>query len=107
MAREQILIGCRLPNGLTITLGKEKATILGLRDSKIIGSDHMTTPVDAELWAGWKKVYSDYQPLKTGAIFEARSSAEAKDKAKELKGDKTGLEPMSQDAAGVKKEDGK
>lgn len=106
---QKILVGCRLPNGLTITHPetKQAVTLAGLRSVKIIGSTYATTEVDADFWATWKKVYSDYAPLKNGAIFEARSGTEAKEKATDLEGEKTGLEPMPQEAAGVVKDDGK
>lgn len=108
-----ILVGCRLPNGLTIThpVSKQKVTIAGTYSSKIVkkdgspAADYVTTEVDADIWDTWKKAYSDYGPLKSGAIFEARNRTEALDKAKELKNEKTGFEPMAQDALGVKKVD--
>jgi hypothetical protein len=103
----QVLIGCRLPHGLKLThpLTKESVTVAGMHSSKIIGSTYVTTLVDADFWADWKKSYSDYQPLKTGAIFEARSEQEAKGKGGELAKEKTGFEPMPKEALGVKKAD--
>lgn len=102
----KILIGCRLPHGLTITHPARpniKATIAGFHASKIIGATYSTTEVDADLWAAWKAVYTDYKPLKTGAIFEARSGTEAGEKAKDLVKEKTGFEPLAPEANGVKK----
>lgn len=101
----KIVIGCKLPHGLTIThpVTKEKVTVAGLHASKVIGSTYMTTEVDADLWAAWKTVYSDYAPLKNGAIFEARSATEAKEKAADLVKEKTGFEPMPKEVAGIKK----
>lgn len=104
MAR--IIIGCRLPNGLTIAhpVSGEKVTLDGLYKARIVGSTHVSTSVDAELWEAWKaSVGKDYAPLKSGAIFEARNETDALDKAKDLRGEKTGFEPMAQDAGGVKK----
>jgi len=100
----KILIGCRLPHGLTLThpATKVQVVVAGLHSSKIIGATHVTTEVDADFWQTWKTAYSDYVPLKTGAIFEARSDSEALGKAKELRKEKTGFEPMAQDAAGIK-----
>jgi hypothetical protein len=102
----KILIGCRLPNGLTITHPahpKVKVTIAGLHAAKIVGATYNTTEVDVDLWTAWKAVYPDYTPLKTGAIFEARSGTEAKEKAEDLSKEKTGFEPLSPEAGGVKK----
>jgi hypothetical protein len=109
MARDLVIIGCKLPNGLTLThpVSKEQVTVAGMHASKVIGSTHMNTPVDAEFWAAWKTAYSDYAPLKNGSIFEARNETEALAKSKELRKEKTGFEPMAQDAAGVKKADSK
>jgi hypothetical protein len=100
----KVVIGCRLPNGLTIThpTTKAKVTLAGTFSSKIIGATHATTLVEQEFWDTWKKAYSDYAPLKNGSIFEARSGTEAGEKAKDLEDEKTGFEPMARDAAGVK-----
>ncbi len=100
-----IYIGCRLPHGLVLQhpLKKgEKVTLAGLNSSRIIGATHVVTEVDADLWAAWKAIHEDYQPLKTGAIFEARSEGDAASIAKELRKEKTGLEPMDPKAMGVK-----
>lgn len=103
----KIVIGCKLPHGLTIThpASKTKVTIAGMNASKVTGSTYMTTEVDADLWAAWKAVYPDYAPLKNGSIFEARSGTEAKEKAADLAKEKTGFEPMPKEAAGVKAAD--
>lgn len=108
-----ILIGCRLPHGLTLThpISKTKIT-LGSRFSLILGSNgqyadkgYSTTEVDTEFWDTWKIAYRDYAPLKSGAIFEAVSASEAKEKAKDLESEKTGFESMDKDSAGIKSAD--
>lgn len=103
----KVLIGCRLPNGLTIThpTTKKQITLNGLFQSKIIGATHALTEIEQEFWDTWKTAYKDYKPLKNGSIFEARGVREAEDKAKELKDEKTGFEPVAQDSGGVKKAD--
>lgn len=114
-----VLIGCRLPHGLTISHPNPdfnaKATIAGIHSSKLVKRDgtpaaeYVTTPVDQELWDAFKTAYKDYRPLKTGAIFEAKSEQEARAKAAEMKKEKTGLEPLdpSDPKHGVKKADKK
>jgi len=108
----KILIGCRLPNGLLLHHpDKEKRDshktikIAGLRDSQIVGAPYVTTEIDADFWEAWKTAYSDYAPLKNGSIFEANSAANAQAKGKELAKERTGFEPMKQDAMGVKPAD--
>lgn len=104
----KVVIGCRLPHGLILThptARHRKVTLAGMHSSKVIGSTYVTTEVDQEFWDTWKVAYRDYAPLKNGSIFEARSASDAADKAKDLTKEKTGFEPMAQDADGVKKVD--
>lgn len=107
MAKDLIIIGCKLPHGLMLIhpLDKtQKVQINGLNTAKVIGSTFVTTEVDADFWATWKAAYLDYAPLKSGAIFEARTQTEASAKAKELAKEKTGFEPIPQESLGVKPE---
>jgi hypothetical protein len=108
----QIVIGCRLPHGLTLSHPnpevKHKVTLAGLHSSKLVNRDggpaaqYVTTTVDADFWEVWKTAYRGYKPLQTGAIFEARNETEAIAKAKELRKEKTGLEPLQPESLGVK-----
>lgn len=102
---EVIIVGSKLPNGLVLhhpTDPNKKVTIKGLNSSKIVGATYVTTEVDAEFWQTWKLVHKEFVPLKSGAIFEAKNEAAASSIAKERAKVKTGLEPMSRDAGGVK-----
>lgn len=106
----KLVIGCKLPNGLTLVHPKQKGvrvTLAGLNSARIIGATYVTTEVEQDFWDSFKAAHSDFAPIKTGAIFEARSGTEAQAKAKELKDEKTGLEPIQQDAAGVTPDKGK
>lgn len=110
-----ILIGCRLPHGLTIKHPnpdvKASVTLAGIHSSKLVkrdgtpAADHAVTAVDLELWDAWKTVYHEFAALKTGAIFEAKNSQEAGLKAKELRSEKTGFEPVDPKSLGVKPAD--
>lgn len=108
MAREIIIIGCKLPHGLIMQSPadpKIQVRLNGLKDSKIIGSTFATTEVDREFWDLWKLSYLDYAPLKSGAIFEAKNQDDAKAKGKELAKKKTGFEGLPKEAQGVKPAD--
>jgi hypothetical protein len=110
MAKEKVIIGCRLPHGLVLEhpLQKDvKATLAGVHSSKIIGATFVITEVDSELWELWKSTHATFQPLTSGAIFEARNESEAAGKGKEMKKEKTGFEPMPQESLGVKSSDKK
>lgn len=102
----KVLIGCRLPHGLTLTNPidpNSKVTLNGLNKAVIIGATYATTEVDEEFWEIWKAAHAGtFKPFDSGAIFEARNSNEAAEKGKELAGERTGLEPLERDAAGVK-----
>lgn len=105
MAAKTVLIGCKLPHGLILDHPldvSKKVELAGLNKAIIIGADCATTPVDGEFWETWKTVHKDHPALKSGAIFEARTTEEVKAKSKELKAEKTGFEAMPQEAQGVK-----
>ena len=102
MAKETVLIGCRLPNGLVLHHPKNRNITVKLVGTYATKTDSglfippqpfTTTQVDAEFWAEWKAAYVGFPPLKTRAVFEARSDQEANAKAKNTP--KTGFEPMS------------
>lgn len=108
MAKATVIVGCRLPTGIVLDHPldpSKKVELAGLNKALVIGSDHATTEVDGEFWEQWKTVHKDFPALKSGAIFEAKDAASAKAKAKELKDEKTGFEPMAQEAQGVKPAD--
>lgn len=105
-----VLIGCKLPHGLILDHPldvSKKVELAGLNKAVIIGADCATTPVDGEFWETWKTVHKDHPAIKSGAIFEARTTEEVKAKAKERKEEKTGFEAMPQEAMGVKVADTK
>jgi len=105
-----VLIGCKLPHGLILDHPldvSKKVELAGLNKAIIIGADCATTPVDGEFWETWKTVHKDHPAIKSGAIFEARTTEEVKAKSKGLKEEKTGFEPMPQEAMGVKVADNK
>ena len=107
MAKETALIGCRLPNGLVLHHPKNPnitVTLAGTYETKteegiwLPARPYSITAVDLEFWNEWKAAYAGYPPLKTRAVFEARSEQEAESKARNAEKVKTGFEPMSKDA---------
>jgi hypothetical protein len=108
-----ITIGCRLPNGLILELpGKAPVTLKGQNSAQegrpiilLTADDCGYTDVDADFWQAWKAAYKGFAPLENNAIFEAKNRNEAVSIAKELKDEKTGLEPMPQTSGEIKKAD--
>lgn len=115
MAKETIIIGCRLPNGLILHHPQNRdlsVKINGTSSAPTEGGlylppkSYATTEVDAEFWAAWKAAYVGFPPLKNRAMFEARSEQEAASKTKEVTKEKTGFEQMPKNAGGVKPDKG-
>jgi hypothetical protein len=115
MAKETVLIGCRLPNGIVLHHPKDRnrtIKLAGIYETKLENGLYVppkmfsVTAVDAEFWAEWKAAYIGFPPLKTRALFEARSEQEAESKAKNAEKVKTGFEPMGKSVVidGVKLE---
>lgn len=105
-----IVIGCRLPCGVVLELGGKQVALAGQNQNKsgivlLSQDDYGETIVDKSFWDEWKKMNGSFQPLASGAIFEAKNQSEAKAKQKELKKEKTGHEPMPQEGAGIKPSD--
>lgn len=110
MSKNTILIGCRLPSGILLELANGKQVELAgqrqtqERSSVIIltPDDYGVTEVEADFWEQWKKEFAGFQPLATGAIFEAKDDKDAKAIAKELRDEKTGHEGVSQTDRNIK-----
>ncbi len=108
-----VTVGCRLPSGLMLEVNGKRVELAGQRQAQegrpiiLLSQDDVGyTEVDAEYWEAFKKqVGPDFAPIKSGAVFEAKDQGDAKAKAKELKKEKTGVEPLSQEAPGIKSAD--
>ena len=109
-----VTIGCRLPSGLILDLGdptKPSVELAGQRQTQarspiilLTEEDYGTTEVDSSFWEAFKtRVGPEFAPIKSGAIFEAKSEKDAKAIAKELKGKKTGHEPLPQEDKDIQK----
>jgi hypothetical protein len=103
-----VIIGCKLPNGLVIEHPldpTQKVELAGLNKALIIGAEYATTEVDGELWETFEALHKEFGPLKSGAIFVAKTRDDAKAKAKELSKEKTGFEKMPQEVGDLKPAD--
>lgn len=102
--KDVVIIGCRLPSGIELEISTgEKFVLEGQRQTQarspiilLTEDDCGFTIVNKDFWDQWKKEYAGFQPLESGAIFEAKDERDAKAIHKELKKEKTGHEPMPQ-----------
>lgn len=102
MAKDVVMVGCRLPNGMILRDPTKKAAaavrLTGRNVPPTSGGLYIpprpygVTPVDAEFWEEWKKSYSWLPALKNGVIFEAKSVGELESKHRDIEKEKTGLE---------------
>lgn len=74
--------------------------------NNLIGATAMTT-VDEDLFNAWKEQHPKSALIENNVIFTSKDTKSANSQAKELKGEKTGLEGLNQDGddrvKGVKK----
>jgi len=103
-----ILVGCKLPNGLTVYgTQKQPITLNGMNTCMIMGG-YGVTHVDADEHAFIFAVYAEHDAFKSQAIFTA-DSAKVDDiisLGDELRDEKTGLEGIDPANPGEKGGDG-
>ncbi|MBS1002169.1 hypothetical protein JK169_14395 [Acetobacter persici] len=89
-----VTIGCKLPNGLVLSLGEARHELAGTRASAVIGG-YGLTPIPAEFWAAWSRTYAEYPLLKNGLIFAQTTLEKATGQAREQAALRTGTEPLN------------
>lgn len=95
-----VTVACKLPNGLILDIpGAPSVTLKGSSHPDAIAG-HGLTEVDAGFWDAWTKLYPDFQPLKKELIFAQGGERSAISKAKERKGEKSGLEGLDPEKPG-------
>lgn len=100
-----VVVGCKLPHGVILEHPMDrtnKVELSGKNKSLIVGADYASTEVDADFWEQWSAVNKEFPALKSGAIFVAKSAADAAVVARETLDRKTGFEAMDPKSHGVK-----
>lgn len=102
-----VIVGCKLPHGLTVEIDKQVITFNGLnslmhRAGKLIETPlpvglFAFTTVPKPFWDKFIKIYGDSAYLKAGAVFVQTSEKNAKASAKEREKVKTGFEGLDPD----------
>lgn len=90
-----VIVGCKLPHGLTIEIDGNSVTLNGINSSTIIGGYGLTYDVDKEFFDKYLELYADTELVKNGLIFAQEKLKEARTEAEEKAGLKNGLEPIN------------
>lgn len=112
--RNRVVVGCRLPHGLTTQLyelgeGEDKKPIMVKKGEPVrlngVNSDGPIrgiglTEVDADYWRAWFDQNKTFAPVKTGMIFAHESRNNVTAIAAERAKEKTGFEPIDPDKPG-------
>lgn len=99
-SKKDVLIACKLPNGLVIehpNNPSHKVELNGRNKSIIVGVDYGLTTVDAEFATAWFAANKEYAPVKSCAIFMASNVDDATAIGKEMTNVLTGFEGLRTD----------
>jgi hypothetical protein len=91
----KVSVGCKLPNGLKISVGTVSVTLNGTNSARVIGGHGITEGVDGDFFDAWLKANKDRDVVKNSFVFAQTSTKKAEDEAKEKKDEKTGLDPLN------------
>lgn len=97
----QIIIGCKLPNGLILELDDKRVILNGANSAIIIGGHGITENVDADFWAAWLAKNKGMSFVKAGHVFAHEKPANVAAQAKERASEKTGFEGANPEAPGA------
>lgn len=104
MSGKTVVIGCKIPNGITIRGAGKQFTLNGANQSNVIGGYGITEDVPAEVWEDYAKAHAKSPAIVNELIFAQKDTRSARDAAKERKDQKTGLEKIKAEDAGVKED---
>lgn len=92
------VIGCKLPNGLTIDHDERTLTLVGSNAPGAVGGYGLTHDVDVDWFMDWATGPArDFPPVARGLIFVAGNDRNAADQAREQSGERSGLEGLDPD----------
>lgn len=89
------VIGCKLPNGLTIDHKDESVTLVGSNAPGSVAGYGLTHGVDIDWFSDWATGPGrDFPPVAKGFIFLAGSDRNAEAQAREQADERSGLEGL-------------
>lgn len=115
MAAETVIVGCKLPNGLLLSVAGKTIRINGRArynmpsptrrnlNTDVEAGDGLTL-VDKSFWDTWLAEHKEYGPVVSGHVYASPSRTDAVAKAKDTQENKTGFEPADPAKPGAKLE---
>lgn len=78
-AQNYVVIGCRFPNGVVISLGKNKILLRGINDmpdheKEINHKDVGFTKIIRSVWKNFLKTHQNWPPILNGSVFVVKSN---------------------------------
>ena len=96
MTEKTVTVGCKLPNGFIMQVGKQTHIIKGYNKSDVIGGHGITNGVPAELWQAWLTENKNRDLVKNGHVFAYADAKNTQAEAKEKTKNKSKTEPLEQ-----------
>jgi hypothetical protein len=90
-----VVVGCKTPTGLILTVGDVAVRLNGWNDNVIAGADHgLTSDVSKDFWDAWAKTDQGKMMIDAGILFAHEKEANTKAQAKDLAGQQAANVPL-------------
>lgn len=95
----RITVGCKLPNGIHLDLGKpgeviRRVTLTGMNGARVIGGYGITSDVPKDFFEKWMAEHKEHPAVKGQLIFAHAQDASVVSFAKEHAELRHGMEPL-------------
>lgn len=98
---ETVIVGCKLPHGLSFKFEDKTVTFVGLNKTEIINGFGISRGVPTVAWEWFAKTYKDARFIKKGLVFMVTDEESARSASAEREKNKTGLEQAPKKANGL------
>lgn len=96
----KVVVGCKLPHGLILTVGGTSVELNGTNSTDIVGGYGLTPDVDGSFFDAWLRENNQHPAIAGGFIFAHETTAEAKAQAKDNAANRNGFEGIDPNKPG-------
>lgn len=96
-----VVVGCKLPHGIILTVDGVSVELNGTNTSDIIGGYGLTENVDADFFGEWCKRNFQHPALGGGFIFAQGTTVEARAQARDNAANANGFEGINPSKPGM------